>query len=130
MPIFLYKNPQTGEVKEIIQSANEEHSYSEGGQSFERIFTTPYTSIGTKINPFDSKDFVEKTKNKKGNLGNLFDAAKEASIKREEILGTTDPVKQQYYNQYSKKRKGQLHPQEKTDKLKKSLSKLGIDIER
>ena len=92
MPIFLYRNPDTNEIKEIIQSVHEEHKYSENGLEWIREFTVPNTTISStsKLNPFDSKGFAELTKNKKGNYGDLLDLSKELSEKREKSAGKDD----------------------------------------
>jgi hypothetical protein len=109
MPIYIFQSPKTGEVKEILQNINDDHSYSEGGVVWQRIFTVPNAAIDTKNDIFDSKGFAAKTMNKKGSVGDLFDAAKEASEKREKITGK-DPIKQDYFKKWSAKRKGKKHP--------------------
>ena len=58
----------------------------------------------------DSKEFSEKTKNKRGNLGDLFDQSKELSEARKKMYGK-DPVKKKYWDDWSKKRKGKKHPE-------------------
>ena len=63
MPIYIFKNPITGKVKEVIQSMNQEHVLFEDGVKWERIFTIPQSSIDTKIDPFSEYDFKNKTSN-------------------------------------------------------------------
>ena len=41
MPIYLYQNPKTGKVKEIVQSVHDTHEYSEDGIKWDRIFRNP-----------------------------------------------------------------------------------------
>lgn len=123
MPVYIYKNPKTGEVKEVIQMINEPHIYSCGGVNWDRIFTIPNASVDTKINPLDPKDFVLKTKNKKGNLKEIWEVSAEASQKRERMIGK-DPVKEKYYENWSKKRKGRKHP----DLIKKEIGEVNIEI--
>lgn len=106
--VYLYRHPETGEVKEIVQKMNDNHVFSENGVEWERIYIAPKISIDTKINPFSQKDFVENSKKKKGTVGDLWDAAKEASNKREQIMGK-DPVKEKAYADYSKTRNGLKH---------------------
>ena len=49
MPIYIYKNPDTEEYKEVIQTMNEEHIYiDEFGLEWKRVFTVPHASIDTK----------------------------------------------------------------------------------
>jgi predicted nucleic acid-binding Zn ribbon protein len=112
MPEYLYEDPDTGKVITVIQGINEDHSYKKDGKEFNRVFTSPNASIDTQIDPFSKSDFLEKTKGKKGTYGDLWDASKEASKKREEKLGH-DPVKSEHFEKYSEKRKGMKHQQDK-----------------
>ena len=58
-------------------------------------------------------DFVEKTKNKNYTQGDLQDIAREASDKRESLMGH-DPVKKKWFKEYEKSRKGKKHPEDPT----------------
>lgn len=122
MPEYLFEHPETKEVKSIILRMNEPHVYEENGVQWIRIFSVPQASIDTKWNEFSSKDFAEKSGKRKGTLGDLEDKSKELSLKREKIMGV-DPVKEQMFKDYEKKRgKGVEHPlkrKERLDKLKK-----------
>jgi hypothetical protein len=110
MPIYIYQNPKTNEVKEIIQSVNDKHEYIESGVKWNRIFTVPQVNIDCKLDANSTaKDFAEKTKNKKGHVGDLWDRSRELSEKRAKVYGK-DPVKEKYYKDWSKKRKGKRHP--------------------
>ncbi len=110
MGIYIFQHPETNEIKEIFQSINEEHSYQdENGVRWDRIFTIPHASFDTQIDPFSEKDFSSKMGSKKGTVGDLMDASKEASSRREQSQGK-DPVKQKYFDNWSKKRKGRKHP--------------------
>ena len=111
-PEYLYEDPDTGEVKSVFQKTGEKHEYSEGGKKFNRVFTIPNASIDTKIDANSERDFVEKTKNKKGTMGDLWEASREASEKRKEAHGK-DKVKEKYLKKYSKERRGMKHPTEK-----------------
>lgn len=94
---------------------NDPHIYvDESGIEWERIFTSPNTSIDTKSDPFSEKDFV-KTTNKKGTLGDLMDQSEDFSQRRKDKDGV-DIVREKYYDNWSKKRKGRSHP----DKRKKA----------
>ena len=66
----------------------------------------PNTSIDTQIDPWSTKDFVDKTKNKGGTLGDLFDKSAELSRKRASENGGVDPIKRKSEKTYSKDRKG------------------------
>lgn len=118
MPTYLYQNPRTQEIKEIVQGINEIHEYIENDVKWDRVFTVPNASIDTQIDPFNHNDFMSKTANKKGTLGNLMDESKALAEKREEKTGLPDKVKQTYYDEYSKKRKNRKHPKDPAIKKK------------
>lgn len=109
MPLYIYTNEETGEVKEVLQSMNEEHTYEENGVKWKRIWTIPQGSIDANIDPFSLTQFKEKT-NKKDSVGSLIDRAKELSEKRAAKSGGKDPLKQKWFKDYSKKRHGKRHP--------------------
>ena len=66
-----------------------------------RVYTSPNASIDTKIDPFSRKQFVDKTGNKKGTLGDLWDRSAELSKERTEIAGH-DEVKEKFLKDYKK----------------------------
>ena len=128
MPIYLYQNKETQEIKEVIQSMNEVHVYKgESGldNSWERVFTIPTASIDTKQDPFSTNDFLDRTARKKGTYGNMLDYSKELSAKRESIMGGKDPIKEKYYKQYSKDRNGAKHP----NQIKKTFENKHIKVD-
>jgi predicted nucleic acid-binding Zn ribbon protein len=128
MPLYLYQNEKTGEVREILQSMNDVHEYNgENGEeeNWKRIFTIPQASIDTKQDPFSTNDFLDRTKSKKGTYGNMMDYSKELSEKRASVMGGVDPVKQNYYKEYSKNRRGAKHP----DTLKKTFENKNVKVE-
>ena len=116
MPLYLFKNPENGEIKEIVMSMNDIHEYSENGVPWDRVFTVPQASVDTNIDPFSREKFLEKTA-KAGTVGDLWDRSKELSIKREEKRGK-DEVKEKFYSDYSKERGGRMHPAQRAEKLK------------
>ena len=75
------------------------------GTEWIRVWNVPNAAIDSRPDPFDSKSFVESTKNNNGTLGDLWDQSREASEKRKEKLGY-DPVQQKYFKDYSKNRQG------------------------
>jgi len=109
MPIYLYQNPDTLEVVEIVQKISDKHEFAKDGIEYNRVFTSPNAAIDTRIDPFSAKEFASKTSNKKGTLGDLYDQSREASEKRERSIGK-DPVKEKFWADYSKKRGGKRHP--------------------
>lgn len=112
MPEYLFKNPDTGEVKSVFQKMEEEHSYEESGVKWQRVWTVPQTTTDTNVDPFSVKDFLKKTQNA-SKLGDLWDRSKEMSIKREEKIGGEDPLKRSALNEYSESRRGKKHPLDK-----------------
>lgn len=115
MPIYLYQNPNTGEIKEVIQSVHDIHEYKEKDVKWNRIFTLPQVNTQEKLNATSTeKDFARITKNQKGSIGDLWDQSKELSSKREKVYGK-DPVKEKYFKDWSKKRKGKIHPKSHLD---------------
>jgi len=128
MPIYLYQHNKTKEIKEIIQSMNDVHIYNgENGleDCWERMFTIPTASVDTQQDPFSTNDFLDRTARKKGTYGNMLDYSKELSEKRASIIGGKDPIKENYYKQYSKDRKGVKHP----DQMKKSFENKHIKVD-
>ena len=79
MPEYLFENPETGEVISVIQGIDEEHTYSEDGVLFDRVFTVPNASIDSDVDPFSAQQFNEKTKNMKGTMGDMWDYSKAVS---------------------------------------------------
>lgn len=105
MPEYSYINDDTGETIIVFQKMKDKHEYYDSsGKKWRRVFVVPQVSIDVKINPMDSKDFVEKTRDKKGTLGDLFDASREASEQRERSAGV-DPIKEQNIRDWKENRK-------------------------
>lgn len=125
MPYYIFESP-SGEVKEIFQHMNDDHSYSENGETWRRIFINPQAAIDTKWNHNDPKDFARKSGSKKGTIGDLWSKSAELSEKRKKERGV-DPVKEKMYKDYSKSRNGTQHPDRRKEKLNEILSK-PIDI--
>ena len=121
MPFYLFES-KDGRIKEVFQKMSEPHVLIEDGVEWKRVFTPPQASIDTKIDPFSSKDFANKTGNKKGKLGDILDRSKECSDKRADKLGAPDIVKEKYFKNWSKKRGGKrLHPSVIAENQNKTL---------
>lgn len=106
MPLYLFKNPVTGKTVSIFQSMNEDHTYSQDGIKYERVFTVPNAQIDTEFDLDSSSKFVEKTGKMKGTLGQIWDYSQELSDKRAIKYDGVDPMRQKAEDKYSKKRKG------------------------
>jgi putative FmdB family regulatory protein len=81
------------------------------GKKGKRIFTAPNVAIDTKINPTDLDGLTRKTGQMKGNIGDLWDIAREASEKRG---GKNDPIKKKALANYAKKRGGKKYREDKS----------------
>lgn len=116
MPYYRYVHPKTNEIKDIFQGMNDVHEYiDENGLKWNRIFTTPELSTQDKLSVESSaKDFSRVTANQKGTMGDLWDRSAELSEKRKKLYGE-DKVKSKYYEDWSKKRKGKVHPKKLSD---------------
>lgn len=116
MPYYDFLNEKTSEIKTLFFHMNDEKRYvDESGYEWIRQFSSINAAVDTQINPFSAKEFSEKTANKKDTVGAMWDRSKEASLKREQKAGK-DEIKESYYKNYSKRRKGHQHPdKDKTD---------------
>tara|TARA_B110000495_G_scaffold90411_1_gene78086 strand:+ start:891 stop:1280 length:390 start_codon:yes stop_codon:yes gene_type:complete len=117
MPTYVYKHPEKEEYIEVIQSMNEDHTYfDKEGLEWKREWTNPQLNCESNIDPFSNSDFIEKTGKMKGTVGDMQDYSKELSQKRAEMNGGVDPVRQKYYSNYSKQRKGAKHPNQQKER--------------
>jgi hypothetical protein len=87
-------------------------------------------SFNTKVDPYSSNSFVKAT-DKKMTMGEMWELSKEMSEKRAKKEGV-DPVKQKMYKEYERKN-GVKHQdqiaQEKRQKVKEKMDKLGVEIQ-
>ncbi len=127
MPIYCYRNPETGEEVEILQGMNDVHEFIDSnGFKWDRVFFAPNASIDTKTDEFSAQKFVERTASKKGSVGDMLDYSAEMSAKRAEQAGGIDPVKQKFFEDYSKKRKGAKHFADKPKTIENSNVKIEL----
>jgi hypothetical protein len=126
VPNYLFENPKNGKVSEVFFHMKDEKTYIVDGVKWNRVYTVPQASIDTRADPYNQKDFSKVT-NKKGTYGDLLDRSNEMSLKREEKEGV-DPVKQKYFEDYSKKRAGLKHPDQKKQEANQKLKNLGVRI--
>jgi len=111
MPEYLYEHPTNGKTISIVQGINDKHEYiDKNGLKWNRIFTAPELNTeGTLKADCNEKQFSDYISRTKGTIGDLFDRSAELSEKRKKIIGK-DPVKEKYFKNWSKKRKGKKHP--------------------
>jgi len=113
IPLYTFQHPVTKEVKEVVQRMSEEHIFTdEKGVVWERQFVNPQVAINSVIDPNDKKSFVDKTRGKNYNLGELWSLSQECSEKREGMSGV-DEVRVKAEQKYSEKTKGAKHPHRK-----------------
>jgi hypothetical protein len=126
MPVYIFKHPNKEYYKELFFNMNEEKFYTdEDGNDWQRVYTTPQLSTEGTIDPWSENDFMNKTADSKGTIGDLMDRSQELSMKRAEANNGVDPVKENYYKNYSKERGGAVHP----DKQKKTFENKHIKID-
>ena len=113
MPTYIYQHPDSGEVIEIHQRISDRHEYTDdSGVSWNRVFTVPHTRVPnmTRVEANSEEDFIRRTRESGGTMGDLFDLSKELSDKRKaQSNDGKDPVEQKFFKDYSKKRKGMKH---------------------
>ena len=127
MPIYIYKNPDTKEFIEIIQTMSEEHIYvDEFGLEWKRVFTVPHASIDTKNDAWSHNDFIEKTGKMKGTVGDVLDYSAELSERRAQSDGKEDPVKRKAFDDY-KKQTGKQHLSDRKKVIDNSRIRAELD---
>ena len=116
MPIYLFQHPETEEVVEVLQRMKDPHTHvDEAGTEWRRLWVPPNASADVNIDAFNANAFNDKHRhNDKASYGEIVDHAKELSNVRKEKSGLGhDPVKSNYFDTWSKERKGKRHPQDK-----------------
>ena len=127
MAIYIYKHPETGEHKEVVQGMNEEHIHIDGfGLEWKRVFIAPHASIDTKDDAWDHNGFVEKTGKMKGTVGDALDYSAELSAKRAESNGGEDPIKRKAFKDYEKS-VGKKHLSDKKKTI--GTPKIRVDLD-
>lgn len=128
MPIYLYANPKTKEVVEIVQHMNESHEYQKDGIKYKRVWTKPRMSVDAiAVDCYSAKDFARIT-NKPGTVGELHDRSAEMSARRADKDGV-DHIREKHFDQYEKTHKGQVHPERKRERGAKKLKEAGISVD-
>ena len=125
--IYLFKHPKREKYIEVDMSINAKHEYTDKkGLKWDRVWTCPQLSIDTKLDPFSENQFLDVTKSKKGSFGDLLERSQELSEKRKDVAGGSDPLKEKFFDKYSKERKGHIH--ENDIKRSGKKSKNGVTI--
>ena len=101
MPIYTYFRESTEEFVDVFQGMNDVHEYkgADGNEyDWKRVYYSPQMAMDTQIDPFSSKQFNDRTRDKKGTVGHMLDYSAEMSDKRASQAGGIDPVKQKYFD--------------------------------
>ncbi len=120
MPLYLFINSITGEIRDVFFKMNDVKEYfgepddqeyvDDLGNDIEvfwkRVYVNPNMAMDTKIDPFSSKDFLKKTENAK-NYGQLWDLSAEMSRQRADKLGHEDPQRKKAEENFYKPKKKQ-----------------------
>ena len=86
---------------EVVQKMNDEHVFvDDDGVTWERVWTTPSTSIGLQADVDSAQHFIDKTSG--WNTGDMWDYSKELSEKRIAKRGY-DHIKSDHDNAREKK---------------------------
>lgn len=119
MPYYCFQHPETQEVKDLFFHMNDNKIHiDENGTEWKRLFLPTLGAVDTVWDANSSQDFANKTRNKKGTLGEIMDKSKELSQQRESKEGF-DKVKNKFYENYSKVRNGKQHSQQRKENLQK-----------
>lgn len=129
MPNYLYQDTRDQRIYEVFQKMNEKHdAFAPDGFKLKRIFINPQVSIDAfKIDPYKPSDFIRATK-KSGKYGDVLDRSKELSLKRADKEGK-DPIKERYYKNWAKRRRGIKHPDVQQQESKEILEKGGFIVD-
>ena len=128
MPLYTFENPETGELQDIFFHMDDDKTHiDENGLTWKRVLISPQLSTVSSIDPWNNDDFVNKTADMKGTVGDMLDKSAELSAKRAEESGGVDPVKKEFYKNYSDERKGAKHPSEKGKSYESKNVKIEFD---
>jgi hypothetical protein len=106
MPEYQFSNPQDpGDIISLFLSVNDVHEYILAGVKWDRVWTVPQISMDVKSDPFNPKQFLDKT-SKGGTLGDIWDRASDLSEARAERMGGVDLLKAEADKKYSDARGG------------------------
>lgn len=128
MPMYIFQNPKTNEEVEIFFHMNDEKKYfDKNGLEWKRVYLSSQLSTEASIDPWDNNSFVNSTANMKGSVGDLLDKSSELSSMRAEKNGGVDPLKKEYFKNYSKERNGVKHHMDKSKTYESKNVKIDFD---
>ena len=125
MPLYLFKHPNIESFAEVFFHMEDAKEYiDEDGVKWVRQYTSPQLNTESSIDPWDNNDFINKTQDSHGSVGDLMDRSKDF-LTKERKKTVELAIKEKYYKDYSKSRNGALHP----DKAKKGINNKNIKID-
>ena len=131
MPLYVYRNPLTGEDTEVLQGMNDAHEYEEDGVKFKRIFTSPQAAIDTKVDPFSKRKFLEKTEKAGTTVGDMWDRSRDLSEHRAGVIGeNSDPVKNKFFKKFEANAGGSRHAKDPRGQKKYKMDQKGNVAEK
>lgn len=117
MPTYTFVREDTGEIKEFVMSFKTVPTWGKTvkieGIKWKRVMedSPPQGAVDLNVDPFNRNKFVEKTgAGSKGSMRDLWARSEEMSQKRAAKRDGKDPVKEKYFEDYSKQRRGTPHP--------------------
>ena len=114
MPVYSFQHPETEEVIDVVQRMKDVHEYvDDDGVKWQRIFSVPNANADVNIDPFNAQAFNDKNRLSNASYGDLVKQSEEASLRRADKNSGVDPVKKKYFKDWSAKRDGKKHPQDK-----------------
>lgn len=129
MPYYIFFNPNNlSEKIELFFHMNDNKEYIKNGIKWKREYIISQVSIDQKWDSLNSKDFVNKSRNKKGTVNDLFEKSAELSEKRTKLMGR-DEKKKSWYDNWQQRRRGKCHPDVLKQKGKEDLAKKGVILE-
>jgi hypothetical protein len=128
MPMYVFEHPVTKSIQNVFFHMNDEKKFvDEQGVEWNRVYISPNAAIDTQVDPYSAKDFAKAT-NKPGTLGDLFDRSQELHLKRKDKEGK-DPFREKFYENYSKKHKGNKHYLQQREENAQKFKDIGISVE-
>lgn len=126
MPTYVYRTiptdgsrPRKFEVTQSMKDAPLTHD--DKGVPVKRVISGGFGfAMNGKTDPNSATQFRERT-SKGGTVGDLWDRSKELSEMRAQANGGEDPVKQKYYRDFRRSRKGTPHPTELAESQRKTI---------
>ncbi len=133
MPLYVMES-EAGEIQDMYYTMAEVPRLGQvidiEGVKWKRVFSAPNAAINSvQTDPHSAKDFNRQFDGKKVTVGDMWDASKEASLKRAGTSGQ-DHIKKTYYDNYAKERKGIRHQAERKETTDKQMDVVRKEIKK